>query len=269
MSFLTKAELDGSRHLRVNYQKLVSITAGSFQGRSNPFANHGTPVAGTYAGSNTANGVVPTDATTGFPVLPSFGGLEGYISYFELHLACTGFRSGWLFDLLFKAGAYNFGADVTLTAQPSFAARAPGTDYKGLEIWVESATTFTGTAVVTVDYEDEGGTPRVATATLLAAQDLNRTTRMDMASAGVSKITRVREAGASGGTFNVVVLRRLINIMIGTQLTSSTSVAYAANPFSYLMTGLPRVYEDSALYVIGDGYGGARTWGFSLEIALG
>jgi hypothetical protein len=269
MSFLTKAELNGARKLRVNYQKIVSVTGGSFQGRSNPFANNGFPATGTYAGSNTANGVVPTDAITGFPVLPSFGGLEGYISAIELHMACTSWRSGWLFDLLFKAGAYSFGADVTLTAQPSFAARVPGADYKGLEIWVESATTFAGTAVVTVDYEDENGTPRVATATLLATQDLNRATRMSMASAGVSKITRVREAGATGGTFNVVVLRRLLNLLIGTQLTSSASVGYIGNPFSYLTTGLPRVYEDSALYVIGDGFGGSRTWGFSLEIALG
>lgn len=269
MTFSTKDALDGARKLRVIYQKVVSQT-GSYQARALPFASAGFPGAGTLAGSNTANGVVPVASDIGFPALPSFNGMEGYISFLEAQPALNSLRSAWLYDMLFKAGAYAAGAsvDVTLTSQPSFAGRVPGTDYKGLEIWIEVSTTFVGTSTVTIDYEDENGTPRSVATTLLAAIDQNRTQRANMASAGVSKITRVRESGSTGGAFNVVVVRRIANILTGTQLSSSASVGFGLNPYSFLALGLPRVYDTSALYLVGDSLSGSRTISFNLEIAL-
>jgi len=267
MTFATKAALDAARKLRVIYQKVVSIT-GSYQARATPFAAAGFPAPGTLAGANTANGVFPVSGDPGFPVLPSFGGLEGYVSFLEAQPALNSLRSSWLYDMLFKAGAYSFGADVTLASQPSFAGRVPGADYKGLEIWIEASTTFVGTAVVTIDYEDENSNAQSVSTTLLAAMDTGRLQRANMASAGVSKITRVREAGATGGAFNVLVMRRIANILTGTQLSSSASVGFGLAPNSFLATGLPRVYDTSALYFVGDSLSGSRTISFNLEIAL-
>ena len=269
MTFATKAALDAARKLRVIYQKVVSIT-GSYQARATPFAAAGFPAPGTLAGANTANGVFPVSGDPGFPVLPSFGGLEGYVSFLEAQPALNSLRSSWLYDMLFKAGAYTAGVsvDVTLASQPSFAGRVPGTDYKGLEIWIEASTTFVGTAVVTIDYEDENSNAQSVSTTLLAAMDTGRLQRANMASAGVSKITRVRESGSTGGAFNVLVMRRIANILTGTQLSSSASVGFGLAPNSFLATGLPRVYDTSALYFVGDSLSGSRTISFNLEIAL-
>ncbi|MGL5915341.1 MAG: hypothetical protein ACRCZG_03685, partial [Culicoidibacterales bacterium] len=123
------------------------------------------PGAGVLAGANTANGIVPTDAIAGYPIINPFGaGAIGRLTKmsFGSSVACR-IR---LYDRLFLAGAYAFNANQALSAQPSFSSRVnlrnPATDtdaidYKNLELWVEQVTTATGNQAVNVTYTDNAG----------------------------------------------------------------------------------------------------------------
>lgn len=205
----------------------------------------GNPGAGTMAVGNTANGVVPTDATNGYPSINAFGGgATGYLATVEASNIIICDIS--IYDTIFSAGAYVFNADVTLTAQPSYSGRVPGgTDYNGLELWIEAATAFTGNQTVQINYLDQGGaagdTGAIATG---LAPILGRMLQLPLAAddTGIQQITRVRSSVSSAGTFNVHVLRPLWEGRIR-----------VANDFilnDMLSTGLPQVFDTSALRVI-------------------
>jgi hypothetical protein len=208
-----------------------------------PFAQAGNPGAGVLNIGNTANGVVPTDAVAGYPILNAFGGI-GYISRvdFTSSIACR----LHLYDRLFAAGAYVFNADVTLASQPSYVGRLPNADYKGLEIWLEAVTVFTGSQTIQIYYMNEGGTTgRTAGAIATAvAPIVGRCFQVPLQAgdAGVQKIERVVSSVSSAGTFNVMVLRKLWS---GPILTIA-----GGDVHDLLRTGLPQIYADSALYAL-------------------
>ena len=210
----------------------------------------GNPGAGTLAGANTANGVVPTDATAGCPTINAFGGgANGYLSRVEYgsSVAC---RIA-VYDCLFKAGAYAFNANTALASQPSYAGRLPGTDYKGLEIWVEQVTAATGNQAVNVTYTKEDGTTgRTTGATGIgAAPTLGRCWQLPLQAGdqGVQKIENVTGSVATVGTFNVLVLRPL--------WSGRVRIANDGDVHDLLRTGMREVFADSALmmFVAADG----------------
>ena len=131
----------------VSFSRLASRTAVA-AAWSSVFDLAGNPGAGVLAGTSTAAGVVPTDATAGTPVINAFGaGATGYLAQVDFGntVACR----MKLFDMLFKAGAYAFtAATTTLAAQPSYSSRVPaGTDFAETQIWIEVSTAFAaGTA---------------------------------------------------------------------------------------------------------------------------
>jgi len=202
----------------------------------------GAPGAGTLAIGNTAAGVVPTDATAGYPPINAITG-TGYLTRanFGSSVAC------WLtlYDRLFACGAYAFNADTTLASQPSYSSRVPGTDYKGLEIWVEAVTAFTGNPSIQVDYLDQDGnagdTGVIASGAALA---VGRMLRLPLAAgdSGVQRINRVRGTVATVGTFNVMVLREL--------WAGRVQIVNGGGSDNLFATGAPQVYTDSALYVV-------------------
>ena len=267
MTIVTRAELLAARKLRVSYTKTGMSGSGNFQARSLLFAQAGFPAAGTLSGgSTTAAGVIPTVATAGCPGIPSFGGLTGYLTKMDW-ASNNGGRCYWVFDLLWKAGAYTTASNTVVS--PPALTRVPGGDFKGLEIWIEAVVTFVGTAVVTIEYDDENGAPRSVATTLVAAMDAGRTTRVSLPTAGVQRVTRVIEAGATGGTFNVVILRRLATSLNPLFIAPSNSNGIVQPTMNYLQLGFPQVYEDSALYFIADTTNGSRAVGIYLEIAVG
>jgi hypothetical protein len=206
----------------------------------------GNPGAGTLAGTNTANGVVPTDATAGFPILNAFGGgATGYITNisFGSTVACR----LHLFDCLFKAGAYAFNANVALTAQPSYASRVlGGTDYTNTEIWIEAVTAFTGNQSIAVTYTNQAGTTARTTGTIATgvAPIVGRMLQLPLQAGdtGVQKIESVVSTVSTVGTFNVLVLRRLWSGRI--------IAANFGDVHDFLKTGMPIIFADSALMVL-------------------
>lgn len=203
----------------------------------------GAPGPGALAIDNTANGLVPTSATAGYPGISSFGATMGYLSRVEFSSSVPCRLA--LLDRLFAAGAYNYNADVTLATQPSFAARLPNADYKGLQLWIEAVTAFTGNLSIRIDYLDQDGnagdTGVVDTGVALAVGQCFKVP-LAAGDSGIQQITRVRGSVASAGTFNVMVLRPL--------WMGRVKVANDGDIHDFLKTGLPRIYDTSALYVL-------------------
>lgn len=203
----------------------------------------GNPGAGTLAGTSTANGVVPTDATAGTPTINAFSGAnKGYLTRVEF--SSTVASRILLADLLFKAGAYAFNANTTLSSQPSYSSRVPGgTDYKGLQIWLEAVTAFTGNLSIAVTYTNQDGTTGRTTGTVAlgTAPTVGRMFQLPLQAGdtGVQKIESVVASVASAGTFNVLVLRPLWEGRVRS--------ANDGDNHAFDKTGMPEVFADSAL----------------------
>jgi hypothetical protein len=203
----------------------------------------GNPGAGTLAGSNTANGVVPTDATAGYPIITAFGGGTGYLSKVEFAstVAC------WVdvYDRVFLAGAYAFNANTTLASIPSYSGRIPGADYTGTQIWLEQVTAGTGSQSVAVTYTNQAGTGSRTTGTVATATNIvGRCWQLPLQAgdSGVQVVNSVVGSVATVGTFNIMVLRPLWSGRI--------TLANGGDVHDLLRVGMPQVYADSALYVL-------------------
>ncbi len=270
MAITTKAQLKTA----LSFKQRVGILRVGTNSASNPltmFHYGGAPAAGTLAGTSTAAGVVPTDATVGFPDIMAFGaGNTGYLA----RVMATPFFSGQtergtLYDMLFKAGAYAFNANVTLAAQPSYASRIPGGDYKGTTIWWESVTAFTGSPSVVVTYTNQDGVAGRTTGVFSLGAQGNigaiRNLPLQAGDTGVQKIESVIGSVATAGTFNILVLRPL---WMGNLAPLEKPVQT-----SPLMIRLPILFDTSALFVIlnytqnasGTGFG----FGLELDIVEG
>lgn len=244
MAITSLNAVPGAALQRVVISKTTSRTSVAASGMS-VFDVAGSPGAGTLAGSSTTTGTVPTGATAGCPTINAFGGGNtGYIT----RLAWSSTVPGRivLYDLLWKAGAYAFNASTTGQTPTSFTSRIPGgTDYSGLEIWVEQVTAGTLVQNVSVTYNDEAAaSSTTGTVAAPAAMILGRWFQLPLAAGdrGVQGITGVVGSVASAGTFNVLVLRRLGEARIR-----------AANDLvvqDALATGMPVVYADSALIAV-------------------
>jgi len=208
------------------------------------FDKAGQPGAGTLAIGNTANGIVPVDTDAGYPLIASFGGAVGYFSGIDFGTSVVCRIS--LFDRLFAAGAYAYNADVTLASQPSYSGRVPNTNYNGLQIWIEHVTAFTGTPSFEINYLDQDGNAGDSGvfSEVPASLLINRACQIPLAAgdSGVQQITRVRCTVATVGTFNVMVLRPL--------WSGQVFLANTGDVHDLLRTGLPVIYDTSALYVL-------------------
>ena len=223
---------------RVVYQKTASRTAVA----NIPFSVFdlaGQPGAGTLAVGNTANGIVPTDAVAGYPALATAAATL-YLNRLQGRsaVAC------WIdvYDCLFSAGAYAFNANTTLASQPSYAGRVPGTDYNGLELWLEAVTAFTGSQSIAITYLDQAGVSS-ATGTIATgvAPIVGRMFQMPLAAgdSGIQRLDVVTSTVSTVGTFNVHIMRWLYGFRI-----NGANQGVVAN---LLDTGLPQIYDTSAL----------------------
>jgi len=234
----------GSAKQKITLLKTASRTSIAVSSFS-VFDLAGNPGAGTLAGGNTANGVVPTDATAGFPLINAFGGgTTGYLTDFTFgsSVACR----GTLYDMLFKAGAYSFNANTTLASQPSYASRIPaGSNYNDTEIWIEAVTAFTGNLSIAVTYTNQSGTAGRTTGTIATgiAPTVGRMIQLPLQAGdtGVQQINSVVATVSTVGTFNVLVLRRLASARV--RLAGDQSTQGLAE------TGMVEIFDNSALFL--------------------
>lgn len=230
---------------RVQILKTASVTAVALM-NTQVLQAAGNPGAGTLAGTNTASGVVPDDTVAGFPVLNAFGGGNtGYIS--NIAFGSTVASRITLFDCLFKAGAYAFNTNTALTAQPSYAGRViGGTDFTNTELWIEAVTAFTGNQTITVTYTNQAGVTGRTTGAIATgvAPIVGRMLQLPLQAGdtGIQKIESVVSTVATVGTFNVLVLRRL--------WSGRVVAANFGDVHDFLKTGMPQIFENSALMAI-------------------
>lgn len=216
----------------------------------------GNPGAGTLAGTSTANGVVPTDVTAGCPLINGFGGNTGYLT--KVEYSSSVISTMYLYDMLFKAGAYAFTAGTTiLTSQPSISGRCPDYDAgtptvfgNGNEIWIEVSTAFaTGNSwQIQVTYTNSAGTTGrtsiISAAQANAALTLGKMFQLALQAgdSGVQKIESVvitnGGTAMTAGAVNVLIMRRL--------WVGRVPIANSAFVDDFLKTGAPIVYETSA-----------------------
>ena len=202
----------------------------------------GNPGAGTLAVGNTANGIVPTDAVAGYPALATAAA-----SLYLNRILARSSVACWLdlYDCVFSAGAYAFNANTTLASQPSYAGRVPGADYNGLEFWLEAVTAFTGSQSIRLTYLDQAGaagdTGVIATGVAPIAR---RMYMMPLAAgdSGIQRLDSVISSVSTVGTFNVHILRWLWGCRI--------NAANQGVVDSLLKTGLPQIYDTSALRLV-------------------
>lgn len=229
---------------RIPMMKTASRTAVAAMPFS-VFELAGNPGAGVLAGTSVAAGVVPTDATAGCPAIDAFGvGNVGYLSAVEY--GATVAERLTVFDMLWKGGAYPFNAAQALAAQPSFAGRLPGGSFRGLEIWIEVVTAFTGNPTIAVTYTNQDGTQGQTTGAIAtgSALTLGRFFQLPLQAgdSGVQKIESVTGTIATVGTFNVLILRRL--------WSGRAPVIGGGDKHGPDKTGMPIVYDTSALILM-------------------
>lgn len=231
----------GSSKQNVVYQKTATVTsvANQFTG---VLQVAGNPGAGTLAVGNTTNGVIPDDTIAGYPIINDFGvGATGYLSRVEFSNSVLSNMA--LYDVVYAIGALAFNVDVSPTS-PSWLSRNGGT-YVGLELWIEAVTAFTGNQSIQVNYTDQDGnagdTGVIATG---VAPIISRMFQIPLAAGdnGLQAITRIRSTVSSAGTFNLYVMRKL--------WSNRVILANALAVDDMLKTGLPKVYEDSALKLV-------------------
>ena len=238
-------EYIGAVKEEILFYKTASTTSVAAQPTS-VFDLAGNPSAGTLAGSSTGAGVVPTDATAGFPPISNFVA-SGIGSLTRIEFANNVAARHKLYDCLWKGGAYAFNANVAVTP-PSFSSRVPGgTNFKGLEIWIETVTAFTGTPSFNITFTNQDGTTGQVTGVTAApaALGLKRMFKLPMpaGSNGVQAITNVTCTVATVGTFNVLVLRPLVG-------SCRVKVANDGDVYGIDRTGMEQMFQDMALYVI-------------------
>jgi hypothetical protein len=216
----------------------------------------GQPGAGTLAGTSTTAPVMPTDTTAGCPLINFTSGTT-YLSKIEFNNTVTSRLA--IFDLLSKSGAYSYTAGTTTITTPlDVSSRCPDVNGSswggGNEIWIEVSTAFsTGTAwQVQITYTSSAGTTGrssiISASMAAAALTLGKMLQIALASGdtGVEKIESVIVTNGgtamTAGAFNVLILRPLWT-------SGRVPIANGGDIHDMLKTGLPIVYNTSALYL--------------------
>lgn len=178
------------------------------------FGDAGNPAAGALSIGNTSAGLVPDDTVAGaFPINAFGGGNTGYIGSFS----AVGTQPGMLvlYDRVFHAGSFSTGALTTLslTGQPSFSGRVPGSNWSECELWLELNTAMGATATTAqVSYQDGANAAQNTGVTVsLSSYPTKRMVPLTMANnLGCQRVNSITIGGATGaGTINVVVMRRV------------------------------------------------------------
>lgn len=222
----------------------TTIAPTSTQTWFSVFESGGSPSATGLAGSSTTTGTVPVDTDAGYHPITAFaGGATGYLSRVEYgsNVAC---RIA-LYDRLWVGGAYAFNANVTGQTPTSFSSRVPNGDYTGLQLWLEQVTAATNNQAVTVSYLDQdnnaASTGSFSTGSAFIA---GRCCRIPLTTgdSGIRGVTGVVGATATAGTFNLMILRQLWQ--------GRVHFAHEGGFSDFLGTGLPQIYDNSALYMM-------------------
>jgi hypothetical protein len=223
------------------------------------FDLNGNPGAGTIAGATVASAIVQLDSDSGYPAIDFSSGAT-YLS--KVEFANTVVSRLRVVDVIAKSGAYSYASATTaITSYPDITGRCPDYTSAGAawgyrnEIWLEVSTAFvTGTAwTCRVTYTNaDGATSRTTITTgALAATALTLgkiiPLSLQAGDSGVRSIQSVIVTNPStamtAGAFNINIVRQLWT-------SGRVPVANGCDIHDMLKTGLPIVYNTSALALV-------------------
>jgi hypothetical protein len=238
--------LAATKQFPVVQKKSASMTSVALM-LTDVIAQSGIPGAGTLAGTDATTGILQTDAIAGYPTINAFGGSVGYLTRVSGYNSVAG--TIILADVLLKMGTFAYNASTSGLTSASISTRVPASSYQGLELWFIAVTAFTGNPVVTVTYLDQDGNAGTTGAFAPGyAPIVGRGFRMPLAAgdSGIRTITGVTCGTATVGTFNLMIVRPLVQMRI-------PYAGYREDRDIY-GTGCPQIYADSALglFVIPD-----------------
>lgn len=231
----------------IPYVKTASTTTIS-NTRFSVFDKAGNPGAGTLAFTTSLAGVVPTDATAGFPRINAFGGSAvGYLS--RVQYASSVVQRLELWDVLWGYNVPTTPAaptTYTMSGAASFLGRTPDGIGGGCRIFLCISSAVAANAVtITVTYTNSAGTTGRSTGAspALTSFTVNRFIEMPLQAgdSGVRAIESVVVGGtaAATGAVNIMVMRPL--------WTQRVPIANGGDVHGIDKTGMPIVYADSAL----------------------
>jgi hypothetical protein len=243
MAITTSDGYIGAAKQIIPYTKTASITTVAAQ-RSTQFASAGNPGAGTAAFTTAVTGVVPTDATAGFPVINAFGGGNtGYLTRVQYALSVTGRLELW--DCLWGINVPTTPtATITMSGAPSYLGRCPSGAGDDCRIFLWSTTQPAAATTINVNYTNSAGTSGRSTGASASLSGLivGRWIELPLQAgdSGVNSIQSIVVGGTAGtGQINVIVARRL--------WTNRVPVVNGGQTDGLDRTGMPVVYADSAL----------------------
>lgn len=254
MAITTGDGLIASAKQIIPYTKTAAVTTIALNRHSIRGAA-GNPGAGTLAGPSTIPGALFTDASSGCPTINAFGGgATGYLTRVNWNNSVVGRIELW--DVLYcvnipsSAAGFQTTQTLTVTAPASYLGRCPDGLGNGLRIFVEITTTMSASATtISCTYANSAASPvggkSTGTTASLSGFTASRWVELPLAAGdtGVSKLETIVIGGATNaaGVANIIVCRPLWN--------SGTRVANSGSYDGVDMTGMPIVYDTSALVV--------------------
>lgn len=225
--------------------KTASVTSIA-NTRFSCFDKAGNPGAGTLALTTALTGVIPTDATAGYPLLNAFGGgATGYLTGVKYYSSVIQRLELWdrLFGINVSLASL---ATTTLSGASSYLGRTPDGAAYGTRLFLEMTTAAAAATTVTVNYTNQSGTSgRTTGATAsLSGFTVYRLVEMPLQAgdSGIQSIQSVVVGGTAGaGAVNVIVLRPLWN--------SRVPSANGGDVHGLDKVGAPIIYDTSALFL--------------------
>lgn len=225
--------------LLLNYIKTATMgtaTAGTMQ--SLWLATGGSPGPGAAPG-NTTTGLVPTQATAGAMAYAEPASGQWYImSAGAIANAAT---TVFFWDRAWHAGAFT-GTNGTYAGYTGATTPTRLDTGEGFEVWTEIQTAFSAQAhTLTITYTNQDGTTgRTGTVSMPASAPAQRMYPAILATGdrGVRAITGLSGSANNTGTFNVLMLRRLVVLPVPATLAVSYDLS---------QTGLQEVWPSSCI----------------------
>jgi len=258
MSLLTLADVEAGWHQKlIFWSGGLSALGGSPSQTIGVWNNKSLPPAGNLSIGNTANGLVPTDATLGAPAIGSFSGTGALIG---ADFASQNMLTVALYDRLFHAGSYSAsGGLVTLSAQPSYVSRVPGGSYTGLQLFYEMAVAGTSNFTLTVTYTNQDGVTGRTTGAFAVTKYTAAVVfelPLQTGDTGIQKIESVNATGGDTGFFNIVVARPLWRSATDLGAAGAVATPWTSRTYGIDQVGMPQVYSDSCLWMTATYLGG-------------
>jgi len=142
-----------------------------------------------------------------------------------------------------------------------------------VECWIESITASTSTASnYSIRYVDQDGnaseTSPVIPATIISTVGMMQRFNLNAGDTGVRSVDQFISTGASGGTAQLVLMRRIAEFPVRDNTVTSSALTAPAATNDFLETGLATIPNDACLAFVWLPAisGGAPSWGGSMNI---